>query len=73
MSNTLYAMIATNALTMTVKRTSPQIVLVHHSDRDVQYACRELLEEHGMAQSMSRAGNCYDNAMMESLCATLKK
>ena len=74
MSNTLYA---TDALTMTVKCTSPQIVLVHHSDRDVQYACRELLEEHGMAQSMSRAGNCYDNAMMESfgmesLWATLK-
>ena len=73
MSNTLYATIATDALTMTVKCTSPQIVLVHHSDRDVQYACRELLEEHGMAQSMSRAGNCYDNAMVESLWATLKK
>ncbi len=55
---------------MAVKRRSPPIGLVHHSDRGVQYAChgcRELLEEHGMAQSMSRAGNCYDNAMMESL------
>jgi putative transposase len=49
---------------------------VHHSDRGVQYACRkcrDLLEEHGMAQSMSRSGDCYDNAMMESLWATLKK
>ena len=50
---------------MAVKRRSPPIGLFHHSDRGVQYAChacRELLEEHGMAQSMSRAGNCYDNA-----------
>jgi transposase-like protein len=58
------------------KRRSPPIGLVHHSDRGVQYAChacRDLLEEHGMAQCMSRACNCYDNAMMESLWATLKK
>ena len=76
MSNTLHATIATDAPTMAVKRRSPPIGLVHHSNRGVQYechACRELLEEHGMAQIMSRAGNCYDNAMMESLCATLKK
>ena len=58
---------------MAVKRRSPPIGLVHHSDRSVQYACRELLEEDDIAQSMSRAGNCYDNAMMESLWATLKK
>jgi putative transposase len=76
MSNTLHATIATDAVTMAVKRRSPPIGLVHHSNRAVQYAChacRDLLEEHGMAQSMSRAGNCYDNAMMESLWATLKK
>ena len=43
--------------------TAHVVGLVHHSDRGVQYAChacRELLEEHGMAQSMSRAGKCYD-------------
>ena len=65
MSNTLHATIATDALMMAVKRRSPPIALVHHSDRGVQYAChacRELLKEHGMAQSMSRAGNWYDNA-----------
>ena len=52
----------------------------HHSDRGVQYAClacRELLqaaiEIGGMRQSMSRAANCYENAMMERLWATLKK
>jgi putative transposase len=50
MSNTLHATIATDALTMAVKRRSPPIGLVHHGDRGVQYAChacRELLEEHG--------------------------
>jgi putative transposase len=45
-------------------------------DLGIQYAChecRDLLAEHGMLQSMSRAGDCYDNAMMESLWASLKK
>ena len=76
MANTLHATIVTDALTMAVKRRSPPIGLVHHSDRGVQYACRacrDILEQHGMQQSMSRAGDCYDNAMMESLWATLKK
>ena len=66
LSNTLHATITTDALMMAVKRRSPPIGLVHHSDRGVQYAChacRELLEEHGMAQSMSRAGNRYDNTI----------
>ena len=36
-------------------------------------ACRDILEQHGMKQSMSRAGDCYDNAMMESIWARLKK
>ena len=72
MSNTLHATIATDAFTMAVKRRSPPIGLVHHSDRSVQYACRELLEEDDIAQSMSRAGNFSDNAVMESLSATPK-
>src|ERR1044071_2400977 len=49
--------------------------LIYHSDRGCQYAsreCRELLQQHGAQQSMSRVGNCYDNAMMESFWATLK-
>ncbi len=41
---------------------------LNHSDRGVPCARLELFEEHGMAQSMSRGSNCYDNAMMESLC-----
>lgn len=48
---------------------------IHHSDRGSQYASelfRDFLREHGVDQSMSRKGNCYDNAMMESFWATLK-
>ena len=49
--------------------------LVHHSDRGVQYACheyRQLLDAHGLVASMSRKGNCWDNAVAESFFATLK-
>ena len=49
--------------------------LLHHSDRGSQYASdayRELLRRHGVIPSMSRTGNCYDNAKMESFWATLK-
>jgi len=53
----------------------PEGGLVYHSDRGSQYAsrdCRRLLADQGAQQSMSRRGNCYDNAMMESFWATLK-
>ena len=76
MSDSLHATVALDALRMTVARRNPPRGVVHHSDLGVQYACREcrdLLEEHGMAQGMGRSGNCYDNAMMKSLWATLKK
>ena len=49
--------------------------LLHHSDRGVQYACsdyRALLARHGIVPSMSRSGNCYDNAVAESFFGTLK-
>ena len=49
--------------------------LLHHSDRGVQYACgdyREMLAEMGIECSMSRRGNCLDNAVMESFFKTLK-
>ena len=49
--------------------------LVHHSDRGSQYASGAMaafLAQSGAAASMSRKGNCYDNAMMESFWATLK-
>lgn len=56
------------------RRPSRQDCL-HHSDRGSQYASqdyRRLLQEHGMEASMSRAGNCYDNAAMESFWSSLK-
>jgi transposase InsO family protein len=66
-----------DALRMAVARrkSDPETGLLHHSDRGVQYACglyRELLEEHGITCSMSRAGNCYDNAVTESFFGTFK-
>jgi putative transposase len=53
----------------------PESGLIYHSDRGSQYAsrdCQRLLTEQGAQQSMSRRGNCYDNAMIESFWATLK-
>ena len=50
--------------------------LIHHSDRGVQYAAepyRGMLERHGIEQSMSRKGDCLDNAPRESFFASLKK
>ena len=50
--------------------------LIHHSDRGSQYCSpkyRKLLEQFGMTASMSRKGNCYDNAPMESFWGTLKQ
>jgi len=50
--------------------------LIHHSDRGSQYCCpayRKMLEQFGMIASMSRKGNCYDNAPMESFWGTLKQ
>ncbi len=57
------------ALWMAVKQERPQPGLIHHSDRGSQYASgeyRQWLEQFGMQASMSRRGNCYDNAPMES-------
>ena len=58
-----------------VRAQPPKSGLLHHSDRGSQYASdayRNLLRRHGVIPSMSRAGNCYDNARMESFWATLK-
>ncbi len=53
----------------------PQKGLIHHSDRGSQCCAtedRELLEQFGMQASMSRKGNCYDNALIESFWGALK-
>ncbi len=61
---------------MALQRCRPSPGLIHHSDRGVQYACgpyRAVLARHRITPSMSRRGNCLDNAPMESFFASLKK
>ena len=63
------------ALHMAVGRRCPQPGVLHHSDRGVQYAATDyqrVLAAHGMTPSMSRNGDCYDNAVVESFFATLE-
>jgi putative transposase len=76
MADHLRAELCLDALEMALKQRKPALAeLIHHSDRGVQYACRDyqdLLEQHGMVCSMSAAGDCYDNAVMESFFKTLK-
>ena len=63
------------ALKMAVARRRPQAGLLHHSDRGCQYtshAYRRQLELLGIVVSMSRKGNCWDNAVMESFFGSLK-
>jgi len=63
------------ALTMAIQRRRPRAGLIHHSDRGSQYAAgdyRDILQAAAITQSMSRKGNCWDNAPMESFFGTLK-
>jgi len=63
------------ALRMAIELRRPEPGLICHSDRGSQYACaayRQLLTRHGLVCSMSRRGNCWDNAPKESFFATLK-
>jgi putative transposase len=64
------------ALEMALTHRRPPRGLVHHSDRGVQYASeayRQQLAAAGVQPSMSRKGNCYDNALMESFWSSLKR
>ena len=64
------------ALTMAIRHRRPKAGVLHHSDRGSQYAAtayQALLTTHGMAGSMSRRGNCWDNACVESFFGTLKR
>jgi transposase InsO family protein len=64
------------ALHLALGRRQPAPGLVHHSDRGLQYASTEyqrLLTEHGIVPSMSRRGDCWDNAVVESFFSTLKQ
>lgn len=71
----LRAELAAEALKMAIEARRPEEGLLHHSDRGVQYACEDyqaLLERHGITCSMSRSGDCWDNASMESFFKTFK-
>jgi transposase InsO family protein len=75
MADTLERSLVIAALTMAIKRRQPSPGLLHHSDRGSQYASDDyqaLLTQYQMHCSMSRTGNCYDNAPMESFFGTLK-
>ena len=63
------------ALEMALKRRCPEIGLLHHSDQGCTYASEDyqvVLDARGIVCSMSRRGNCYDNAVMESFFSTVK-
>ena len=76
MGRRLNSALVCDALTMALWRRRPSKgQLVHHSDRGVQYASRafrKLLKAHGVAGSMSRKGDCWDNAVVESFFGSLK-
>jgi putative transposase len=74
-SDSLAAELCVRALEMAVEQRRPRQTVLHHSDRGVQYACDDyqgLLARHRLQPSMSRRGNCYDNAVTESFFGTLK-
>ena len=76
MADHMESRLVVDALEMAMQRELPGEGLVAHSDRGVQYASdhyQELLTTHGITCSMSRKGNCWDNAPIESFFATLKK
>ena len=75
MADHLRAELACDALLMAVRRRGPPRGLIHHSDRGVQYGSepyQAILARHGLRCSMSRRGNCLDNAPMESFFGSLK-
>ena len=75
MDSRMKTQLVLEALRMAFWRRKPNTGLVHHSDRGVQYASGEYqaeLKQYGMICSMSRKGNCWDNAVVESFFKTLK-
>jgi len=67
--------LAMDALQRAIDRRQPPAGLIHHSDRGSQYCSaeyRKLLRRHGLVASMSGRGNCYDNAMVETVFKTIK-
>lgn len=76
MGESLETSLPMDALRMALSQRQPKAGLLHHSDRGCQYASeayREYLSAWKITPSMSRRGNCYDNAAMESFWSTLKE
>ena len=75
LSTTLHHQFVVEALERAVWRRNPPWGLLFHSDRGIQYACqgfRDYMASQGIVQSMSRKGNCWDNAVAESFFRSLK-
>ncbi len=76
MGSRMNARLVCDALQMALWRRRPTAGLIHHSDRGSQYASkafRKLLKAHGVKGSMSRKGDCWDNAVVESFFGSLKQ
>lgn len=76
MGHRLTVDLAEQALTMALANRTPTAGLLHHSDRGSQYAAtsyQQLLATRGITASMSRNGNCWDNACLESFFGTLTR
>ena len=76
MSSRMKADLVCDALKMAIWQRRPKAGLIHHSDRGSQYASRafrQLLKTHGIQGSMSRKGDCWDNAVVESFFGSLKQ
>ena len=74
-SSSLSHEMVVTALKRDIKSVRPGESLIFHLDRGVQYACtdsRKELGKHGFIQSMSRYGNCWDNAVAESFFGIMK-
>jgi putative transposase len=75
MSAEMTAQLVTDALVMTIWRRGKPDALLHHSDRGSQYTSEQfqkLMADHGITCSMSRSGNVWDNAAMDSFFSSLK-
>ena len=75
MSDTIDSVLVQSAMKMALEDRRPSAGLIHHSDRGVQYASgdfQDLLEDNNVVCSMSRKGNCWDNACVESFFGSFK-
>lgn len=76
LNKTMDTALVIRALMMAINLRKPPPGLLHHSDRGSQYASKayqQLLQQHGMVCSMSRKGNCWDNAPVERFFSSLKR